>query len=259
LATTPQSLSIENRDGSITVSTWDRESVVYNVRIVSGQARDIIEQTTIDVEHFNQRLSLVSNVEEIEPRWAFGPDLYGYGVTYPEVHYSVQVPKSVAVTIEDEESTVEVEGLEASLEVDTQEGDVTVNRHRGLLRLDSHEGTVTVADVTGDVKLDTHEGTLDAQGLRGRLLLDTHEGRAEVSVDSLATTTVDTHEGEVQLTVPSDAGFQLSAEMGEDAMLQSDFSVDALRDEEGHYQGAVQDGGPLLRLSSMEGRIELRR
>ena len=131
--------------------------------------------------------------------------------------------------------------------------------HQGAARLDSHEGTLTLSDVTGDLKVDTHEGTLDVHGLRGRLMLDTHEGRAEVAVDSLATTTIDTHEGVVQLTVPSSAGFELSAELGEDASLQSDFAIDGLRDEEGHYQGAVQGGGPLLRLSSMEGRIELRR
>ncbi len=259
LSDVPNTLAIENWQGSIAVTAWSRDSVAYAVRIVSGQAREIIEQTTIDVDSFNQRLSLASNDEQIEHRWSFGPELYGYGVVHPEVHYTVRIPASVSVVIEDEESSVDVTGLAASVQVDSEEGAVTVQDHQGTVRMDAHEGALTLTDVTGDVEVDTQEGTLDAEGLRGRLRLDTHEGHAEAAVDSLGTTTVETYEGQVQLSLPSDVGFDLSTELGEDATFQSDFTIESLQDEEGQYQGSVEGGGALLRLSSEEGRIQLRR
>ncbi|PQJ35933.1 hypothetical protein BSZ35_16165 [Salinibacter sp. 10B] len=259
LSDAPAALAIDNREGSITVSSWSRDGVVYTARIVSGQAQEIVEETMIEVDRFDQRLSLTSNMDEIDPQWAFGPELYGYGVTYPEVHYTVRVPPSVAVTIEDQESTVDVAGLAARLRVDTQEGAITVRNHRGPVRLDTHEGTLTLTDIVGDAMIDTHEGSVEAQGLRGRLRLDTHEGQAAVAVDSLGTTTVDTHEGEVTLTVPSRSGFDLSTDLGEEGILRSDFAIDALRTEDGQYEGRVHGGGPLLRVSSVEGVVQVLR
>jgi hypothetical protein len=253
------SVSVENEEGSITVSTWDRDAVAYEARIESGQDPEIVENTVIEVDTFNQRLSLVSNFNELEARWTFGPALIGYGVVHPEVHYTLSVPRTAELSVDDDESIVEVTGLAAPLQFKTDESEIRVRDQRGPVRIDAQESTISLTDVQGDLRVDAPEGDVLVEELRGRLLLDTHEGRAEISVDSLSTTTIDTHEGEVQLTVPSDAGFDLAAELGEDATLQSDFSIDALQDEEGHYQGAVQGGGPLLQVSSVEGKIRLRR
>lgn len=254
-----EGVSVENEEGSITLSTWDRDAVGYRVRIVSDQSERVVDQTAIDVDRFNQRLSLGSNLENIEAEWSFGPDIFGYGVSYPEVHYRIAVPETASVTIDDHESDIEVTGLAAALQVDTHEGAVEVTDQEGTVRLDSHEGDLSVTGIDGDLKVDTHEGALTASGLRGRLFLETHEGGAEVAFDSLATTTVDTHEGDVTLTMPSDRGFEIDAELDGDVVLESDYPLDALRTEEDTYQGSVLGGGPLLRLTSSEGTIRLRR
>jgi hypothetical protein len=254
---TPGSVSVENDEGSIAVSTWARDAVAYEARIVSEQAAGIVEQTTIDVDTFNQQLSLASNFEDLEARWTFGPELIGYGVTRPAVHYTLTVPTTAEVSVEDEASTIEVTGLQAALRIGTDEGDVQVADQRGTTRIDAHEGTVSLTDVQGDLKVDTHEGAATVEGLRGQLLLDTHEGRADVAIDSLATVEVDTHEGEVTLQMPAGAGFDLSTDLGDDAQLRGSLDLDALRDEDGVYHGAVRGGGPLVHLTSHEGTITL--
>lgn len=254
---TPGSVSVENEEGSITVSTWDRDAVAYHVRIVSGQSKNFADETSIEVENFNQKLSLTSNFEELDPEWSFGPDVYGYGVSTPEVHYTLTLPKTAELTVEDEESEIEIDGLNAALQVETTEGSVEVKDQQGTTRIDAHEGSLAVTDIQGDLKVDTHEGSATVEGLRGDLLLDTHEGQAEVNIDSLASVDVDTHEGRVELTMPRDAGFDLSTEINEDASFRSTFSLDAIRNEGGNYHGAVQGGGPLVHLRSQEGQIVL--
>jgi hypothetical protein len=254
-----ETVSIENQEGSISVSTWERDVIAYEVRIVSKQSANIVEQAAIDTEQFNQKFSLESNLEAIEPEWSFGPEIYGYGVSYPDVHYTVTLPEAALLSIDDHESQIEVEGHAAGLDIDTHEGDVSVLRQRGPVQVDSHEGGIDVTDVQGDLSVDIHEGRLTAEGLRGDLRIATHEGRADVAIDSLGTVEVDTHEGTVNVAVPADAGFDLSTDLDSDAQLRGDFDFASLQVDEHNYRGAVQGGGPLFHVSSHEGEIVLRR
>ena len=254
---TPGGVSVDNEEGSIRVSTWNRNAVAYEARIVSEQAADYVEDTVIEVDTFSQHLSLESTFDDLESRWTFGPEMIGYGVSKPAVHYTLTIPRTAEMAIDGTESTIEVTGLRAPLQVETEDGTVQVDDQRGTTRIDTHEGTVSIADMQGDLTVDTHEGTATVDGLRGRLLLDTHEGEADVTVDSLAAVQVDTHEGEVTLRLPRDAGFDLSTDLGNDAEVRGALDLDALRDEDGNYQGAFRGGGPLVRLTSHEGTIVL--
>lgn len=256
---TPQTVSVENQGGSITVSTWSKDRVAYKARIVSEQSDDVMEEVSIDVDQFNQELSLVSNVENVDARWAFGPEIFGYGVPSPEVHYTLTIPKTSDLTIQDQESDIEISGLAAALSVRTEEGSLRVSNQKGPVQIDSQEGATSLTNVRGDLHVDTREGTLSVEALRGQLLLDTYEGRAEVSIDSLGAADVENHEGIVTLNLPSDAGFDLATDLGEDAVLESAAGMDSYRTEEGNYHGSLQGGGPLFHLTSQEGRIVLRR
>jgi hypothetical protein len=255
VALAPGGVSVENQEGSIKVATWTRNAVAYEARIVSEQAADYVDDTVIEVDTLSQHLSLESTFDDLESRWTFGPEMIGYGVSEPAVHYTLTVPRTAELAIEGTESTIEVTGLRATLQVETEDGTVQVDDQRGTMRIDAHEGPVSITDMQGDLTVDTHEGTATVDGLRGRLLLDTHEGEADVSVDSLAAVQVDTHEGEVALRFPPDAGFDLSTDLGDDARVRGGFDLDALRDEDGNYHGSLRGGGPLVRLTSHEGTI----
>lgn len=254
-----KTVSIENHEGSISVSTWSRDAVAYEARIVSGQSAEVVEEAAIDTEQFNQQFSLESNLDDVDPEWSFGPEIFGYGVSHPDIHYTVTVPEAAALSIEDHESQIEVDGHGAGLEIDTHEGDVAVSRQRGPVQVDAHEGTIDVSGVRGDLSVDTHEGRVAADGVRGDLRVDTHEGHADVAVDSLGTLEVDTHEGTVAVSVPADAGFDLSTDLGSDAEIRGDLDFATLQADEHDYRGAVQGGGPLFHVTSHEGEVVLRR
>lgn len=255
----PKVVTVENRGGSIAVSTWTQDRVAYSARIVSRQGAGVVEDAAIDVDQFNQKLSLASNYDALEPRWSFGPEVYGYGVAHPDVHYTVRIPDSSALHVRDEDSDIQIDGLASALQVRTEEGTLRVSNQRGPVEIDAEEGTTSLTDVDGDLMVDTREGTLSVEALKGRLVLDTREGGAEVSIDSLAAVDVENHEGVVRLTVPADAGFDLATNIGGDAVLESPLSQESVRSEGGDAHGSVQGGGPLVHLTSQEGKIILRR
>ena len=256
--TTPGRVSVETESGSVTVSTWDRDAVAYEARIVSEAAAEPVEQTRIEVDAFAQTVSLETSYEKVEGRWSLGPKIYGYGTTHPEVHYRVVVPDTADLSVESRDAALEVRGLRGALTAETHDGAVQVADHRGALRLETHDGRVEVTDAEGEMFVETHDGSITARGIDGPIVLDTHDGTAEVDLAALHQTEVATHDGAVTLQLPSDAGFDLSTDLGADARIDGPIDLTSLRDEEGNYHGAVRGGGPLLRVESMEGTITIR-
>lgn len=250
-------VTIENDKGSITVSTWDRNVVAYRARIASEQVEEAVAQTQIAVGRTDGTVSLTTNYDEVEAQWTFGPTSFGYIKTNPPVHYTVRMPASTSLRVDDHESDIDVSGLSGTLRIETHEGSIRVTDQTGRAEVSSHEGRMVLREIDSNLIVDTHEGAVTVEGLRGRLDLQTHEGRAEVRIDALREIVAETHEGTVSLSMPASAGFDLSTDIGDDATLQGNVDLSSVRREENDYQGAVHGGGPLVRLTSGEGQITL--
>ncbi|PSQ75671.1 MAG: hypothetical protein BRD35_08435 [Bacteroidetes bacterium QH_7_62_13] len=251
-------VSIDNREGSITVSTWGRDEVAYRARIVSEQVEEAVQQTRVDIDRSGGGLSLTTNYDDVEGQWTFGPRAFGYVKTDPPVHYTIRMPESVALQVDDHESDIDVSGLSDAVRIDTHEGDTRITDHSGRAEVSSHEGQTVLREMTGNLIVETHEGAVTVDGLSGRLDLETHDGRADVRIDALKEIVADTHEGVVTLSVPASSGFDLSTDLGNEATLEESIDLSSARRGENDYRGSVRGGGPLLRLTSHEGRITLR-
>lgn len=250
-------VSVENESGSVTVSSWERDAVAYRARVSGEQVEEAVEETRIDIHRTDEVLTFATNYDEVDGHWNFGPKSFGYVKTHPDIHYTLRVPKSASLRIADEESDIDVSGLSGSLRIDTHEGSVRVTDQQGRADMSSHEGRMILQAMAGDLIVNTQEGAVTIDDLRGRLDLRTHEGRADVHVRSLEDLVVETHEGDVTLVLPSSAGFNLSTGLGEDAELRSAFALDSVRTGDHNYHGPVQEGGPLLRIDTREGRVAL--
>ena len=273
-------VTIDNHEGSITVTTWDRPEVQYEARIEAERGAGHPERTTVAVDRSGQRLHL-----KTEHRGSGGgllDFLGGDGQDIMPVHYTVTMPRTARLTIGDHESTIEVTGLRAALDVDTHDGPLTVSDQQGALRIDSHDGNIAVTEHQGDlridthdsrirlrgvagrVEIDTHDSPITAEGLRGPLELDTHEGRAELAFAALdGSVHIDAHDGTFMLALPAAAGFEIDTNFDDDVELASDFDLSAARradedDEEVNYRGAVGGGGPQIRLAAHDGQFQLR-
>jgi len=279
-------VTVDNHEGSITVTTWTRDRVRYEAEIMPTDEDPDAEKVTIQTRSRADRLRLATDHEEGDDESkVFGFDEDGFrwgGINMPAVHYTITMPEAATLTIDDHESTIDVTGLAGLLRVETHEGRISVAEQQADVRIDSHESPISIADQAGDVRIDTHEGRMDLRRMTGHLTVDTHDGMlaaeamdggvrfeshdgsAEVAFKTLSHAVfADTHDGDVTLTLPADAGFDLNADFDDDTDLVSDFDLQSIRtsgadDDAANYRGGVNGGGPLIRLETNDGDVGLR-
>lgn len=250
-------VSIDTEKGRVSISPWTRDSVAYRARIVSDRAEAPVGDTRIAVQRSGSSLSLSTDYSDVSGRWSFGPRSFGYVKTEPAVQYTLRIPTATALEINDEESQIDVSGLSGSLTIETEEGTVTVRDHAGSAEIDAEEGRVDVTAATGALTIRSERGFVTVDHHRGPLDVDVVSGEATLAVNRLEETVIETQDGSADLSIPKAAGFDLSADFGDGARLRTDLDLKSVRRSTGTYQGAVQGGGPLLRLASESGDIKL--
>jgi len=216
-------VEIDTRSGSITVQTWNRAEVAYEVRIESPTEGGDVALTTLDVTRNEDELELDADFP-----WRF------------------QIPGVV---------TISPGGTERALFHYT----VTIPHAAGL-EIDDYAATTTIDGGKGPVRLDTYSGTINASGLGGSLELEAYDASAQISFSALtAPISIDTYSGPVRLTLPTGAGFDLDTDLQRaDQLTASEpLSLSPVTDDD-NYDGPVNGGGPELSIESYSGTIELR-
>jgi len=97
---TPSVVSVSSAHASVEASTWSSDSLAYEVRITSNSGPEPASQTQIEVEDSGERLSLSVNYEKVDAQFSFGPDVYGYGTPFPDVHYTIRFPEQTTLFVE---------------------------------------------------------------------------------------------------------------------------------------------------------------
>jgi hypothetical protein len=215
------SVTIENHNGSIRVTTWDRPEIQIHARIVMSSdfgfqdaSRRRFDETRVDIGSFGDSVRIQSKF----PDWTILPG------NNPEIHYTISAPRTARWTIRDHNSKIEVIDLHAALSIFT------------------------------------HNSRIYVSGLAGALELDTHNGDAKVQFASLtASSTVGMHNGEVELIMPANSRFNLHTS-SHNGRVHSDFPIStrSMGRRGTNMEGTVNGGGPDLRLSSHNGSFRLR-
>jgi hypothetical protein len=144
LAIDPSStVQIDNQKGSITITTWNRDAVGYEARIVPPNEDGDIPLTTLSVTQTENELDL-------EPDFPWRFQIPGVitispgGTERPILHYTVSVPSSVRLEIDSYASTVDVSDVAGRLELDTYEADAALSFSAltGPVSVDSYSGSV---------------------------------------------------------------------------------------------------------------------
>lgn len=273
---------VENHEGRIAVETWDRAEVQYEAVVRSEEDAEHPEATKVRVDERADRFEIRTVYDESregddESGW-FG----GNSQNIMPVTYTLTIPRTAPIEIEDHESEIRVEGGEGRTTIDTHDGTVTltnrhgraeigthdgpitVERHTGPLLIDTHDGRIRLATIDGRTEIETHDGQIEANELRGGLRVETHDGRGQFSFDALTDDVViDTHGGTFTLTLPAEAGFDLQTDFDDDVDLRSDVDLSPYRivgddEDEVNYEGSIRGGGPRLSFTAHDGSFELR-
>jgi hypothetical protein len=274
---------VDNHEGWITIETWDRNEVKYEAVVRPEDDAEHPEATVVRVDRDDDRFGIRTEYDEDEETGDDG-SFWSNSQNIMPVEYTLTVPRTASVEVDDHESDIEVTGVGGPVDLDThdgrialtdQSGDADIESHDGPIRVenqsgaltvDTHDSDVRLRSVSSRVEIDAHDSDIEAEGLGGGLEVDTHGGNGRFAFDELTgDVEIDTHDSDFTLLVPAGAGFDLRTDFDdEDADLRADFDLAPYRisegddDDEVNYAGSVNGGGPRFSLSAHDGDFEIR-
>jgi hypothetical protein len=218
-------LSVSSHNGTIRVTTWNQPNVKIDARIEP----DLESSYPEDVDLTNIRVSGSGSSVRIESDYSAVPSHAGswFDFTFhsnlPLVHYTISMPATARLAIEDHNAKVYVTGL------------------RNDLTVESHNGPVDVRDFDGGADIETHNGTVRIEFVRF----------AKASH-------FETHNGSFDVRMPAAARFDLNVDGHRNDPVSSDFALTRSRDEDASsYSTHVNGGGPELRFVTHNGSLRL--
>lgn len=172
-AATVDLVELHIADGSVTVRGTDTEEVRVSVRIDDGLLPT------------DDRAELQGDRGEILVLRADCPPVVS---RFCAAHYTLEVPRSVAVTVSTGDGRVDVSGIDAPV------------------TLRSADGAVVVDDLGGPLTLHSADGSLVGTNLRSQIVeADTIDGRVELRFRSAPLSVeASTVDGSVEVVVPDD-------------------------------------------------------
>jgi hypothetical protein len=219
-------VSLDTFKGTIVVTTWNQPSVDVDARIETDEDSSYPE----DVQKTDVKFSAGGDSLRIESDYSNVPSHeltswlpFGEVKILPYVRYTIRMPATARLTVDDHKSTIKVAGL------------------RSDLRIDTHKGQVLVTDYDGAAEIETHKGNVRVEYARF-----SRPGSFE------------THKGEFDIRLPPTAAFNLDVESHQPNRVDSSFAM-AGRVDSRQYHTRINGGGPELRFVTHSGTLRLRK
>jgi DUF4097 and DUF4098 domain-containing protein YvlB len=212
-------IELDNINGPVHITGWDQSQVKVDAVKYAG-SKERLDEAKIEVEA--------------------GSDFVSIRTKYPDHNHTFNGGWN------------DPAGVEYTL---------TVPRGARLDEIKLINGSLDIHGVAAEVRASCINGRLTAEGLQGRTKLETINGTLDARFERLANVPVELSSvnGSVELTLPSDAKAELEASSvsGE---IDDDFGLRVQHHRfVGHdLRGELGGGGTRIRLSNVNGRIEIR-
>jgi hypothetical protein len=189
---------------------------------------------------------------------------------------TINIPKGLSVDVKNTAGNVDVAAVDGNLNVNMVAGTLEVQKVSQALTIRNKLGTVNVGAVYGNADIISHSGQIKVGKLYGssyiensfgELILDECHGpvTAKLKTGNLniklanvkGNCDIDIKMGNIDLGLPAEAKFTLDSEclMGE---IHSDFNTPVKKDlTKASCTGAVNGGGPSVKIRSKSGNIRL--
>lgn len=216
-------VSVDTYKGSITVETWDKAEVYFYAKVEpdtdgwnSTSPEEQVERCKVRYSHSDNYLDLKTDYSK--------NSIWG-SETRALVHYTIKMPATAKLKIEDYKSETRVDNLKSEIELETYKGRVRINNLKGGVDIETYKG---------DIDVDLTELTDNCS--------------------------FDTYKGDINIYMPASSKFDFNFDLGKKGDFSSDFEMMMSRynSDDGDMKGEVNGGGPTIRFSTYKGEIELR-
>ena len=178
------------------------------------------------------------------------------------VAITVLLPKGAQLKVATGNGAVSVERVGGDVQASTGNGRVRVEGTEGAVRVATGNGDVDVRGAKASVRVSTGNGRVNVTTADGPVEARTGNGDIDVSMTQLTARddmTFSTGSGGVRVTLPAGYNGELDATTG-NGELHSDFDLKIQgRMNPRHVRATIGEGGPRLRLTTGNGRLEVRK
>jgi DUF4097 and DUF4098 domain-containing protein YvlB len=212
-------IELDNINGAVHISAWDQNEVKIDAVKYAG-TKERLDEAKIEVETGNGYVS-------IRTKYPNHDNTFDGGWNDPAgVEYTLMVPRAAYL-----------------------DGIKLIN------------GPLDIHGVTGEVRASCINGRLTADGLQGRVRLETINGRMEARFEHVTNSPVELSSvnGSLELILPSDAKAEVEASTVSGG-IEDDFGLHVRRHRfvGENLRGELGGGGTRIRLSNVNGRIDIR-
>ena len=213
-------VELDNINGAVHISTWERNEVKVDA-VKYADSKERLEQARIDIDSGNDHLSIRTKYPDHDLTFNWG---------------SHNNPATVEYTL-------------------------TVPRGARLDEIKLINGALDITGAKGEVHASCINGRLEAHNLSGRADLSTINGHLDAKFDDLSGSSIklSSVNGSMEMTIPSDSKAEIEASTVSGG-IENDFGLHVNHHSfVGHdLRGELGTGGPRIKLSNVNGRIEIR-
>jgi hypothetical protein len=213
------SVSIDILNGSVTLTTWDKDEIVVRGTVEGG--REYLEISR-DGSHLDIEFE--------------GPDNDGWSGRRSwdgRLDVEIQAPAGIRFELDGVNAEVELRGMSGDVEVDLVNGNVHVDGSPGEVEVDLVNGRVTVEGARGPLSLETVSGSIEVTGPAERVSAESVSGTISIAGETLreidmesvsgnlvlsgspassAEIDLESHSGNVTLRVPGNVSAEFEVE-----------------------------------------------
>lgn len=221
-------LDVENLNGSVRITTWDREVADVQAIKKSRYGQDELDRMRIEVSTVGG-LSIQSVPEGRNVRVS--------------VSYTIRVPEDTILSgIRTSNGDIEIQGGRGDVQVETSNGNVDVSHVDGYVSARSSNGDITIGGTTG---------LTDARTSNGRINAEILSIRGDVRVSS--------SNGSIRLNIAPDLNADIEASTSNGSVTLHDLEVTVSRTTRTSLEGRLGSGGSTIRVTTSNGSIDLYR
>lgn len=252
-------LTISNGNGPITVREAPAGSDRVEVRAVKNRrSRGSLQDVAFDVHETANQVEICTLYDD----QASCRDRGGSHNVRVSVEYTVLVPRSIRLKLGTGNGEIGIERAGADVSASTGNGRVTIGQTEGRVTVATGSGDVQVDGANGPVNVTTGNGRVFVATAKGAVDATTGNGDIDVRIKALPVEgdmRFNSGSGSIRVMLPANYNGRIDATSG-NGNLSSDFEISIVgRLDSHHIRGTIGSGGPLMRLSTGNGTIELRK
>lgn len=263
-------ITVENFNGSVEILSWEKDAIQISGSKWASHREDL-PQIRIDVQ---------AGADGVRIR-TIRPDGLRRNMG---AKYFIRAPRRVLLeSIRSSNGSIRVEDIEGAARLTTSNGAIRLRRIVGRVDAHTSNGSIEGDDIEGDATFETSNGSIRAARLRGAVQARTSNssitialskprpnepldfqssnGHLDLTFEELANNEIraTTSNSSITVRLPGSVKAQLRANTS-NSSITSDLDVTTHGAiGKGRLEGDINGGGPLIRLSTSNGRIRLAR